>query len=85
MPSFTPRIKKCVSEKAALNVVRRLLARDLNPITLRGLKIPVFCAGIPVNAASYVVRVIELAHFSPHGLAVRILNNYGEPCRPSIL
>jgi hypothetical protein len=82
MPSFTPQIKKCVSEKAALNVVRRSFASDLNPITLRGLKVPVFCAGIPFYAASYVVRFIELAHFSPHGLAVQILNDHGEPLSP---
>jgi hypothetical protein len=58
------------------------LASDLNPITARGLKVPVFCAGIPVYAASYVIRVIELAHFSPHGLAVHILNDDGEPLSP---
>jgi hypothetical protein len=60
-------------------VMRWSFPSDLHPIALRAFSVAVLCAGIPVNAVSYVVGVIELAHFPAHGLAVQILDDYSEP------
>ena len=53
---------------------RRSLDR-LNPIALCVLHVAVFFASIPVDAVSYVVRHIGLAHFSPRDVAVYTLND----------
>src|SRR2546430_7810162 len=47
---------------------RRSLDR-LDPIALCVLHVAVFCASIPIYAASYVVRHIALTHFSPRDVA----------------
>ena len=56
-----------------------LVSSELNPIALGVFYVAVFRARIPVHAAPHIVSIVELAHFSPHGLAAHILNDYGQP------
>ena len=62
--------------------LRLLVSSELNPIAVIVFYVAVLRARIPVHAASYIVGIVEFAHFPAHGLAAHILNNDGKRLSP---